>query len=241
MSGSRSRSVRSPAGASVSWPPPAPREAPALCWNSAPDQQWARAGPEQVLEVTKGKAKGKGKQAPRGPGYRTLGLLKMRGDPAFEYFEYGFMSWLYAFLTRSWGIAQSGTDFRAMCCWHDVFMHLELDRKATVDLMLLAQMGIAGRAAANEVLWELLTVWALKPEYLDLSHKCTSLVYHQRSYIERPPSDHRDLGTWTWKRYAVPRNPHFDPRSVPPMPYVHVTGPSGEIIPPPQCFQPFDR
>ena len=238
MSGSRSRSVRSPAGASVSWPPPAPREAPALCWNSAPDQQWARAGPEQVLEVTKGKAKGKGKQAPRGPGYRTLGLLKMRGDPAFEYFEYGFMSWLYAFLTRSWGLAQAGTDFRAMCCWHDVFMHLELDRKATVDLMLLAQMGIAGRAAANEVLWELLTVWALKPEYLDLSHKCTSLVYKHRSYIERPPCDHRDLGTWNWVRHAVPRKPHFDPRAVPPMPYVHVTGPSGEILAPPQCFQP---
>ena len=148
------------------------------------------------------------------------------------------MAWLHGVLTRSWGIVQSGVDYRAMCLWHDIFLHLELDRKACVDLMLLAQMGIAGRAAANEVLWEMLTIWALKPEYLDLSHKCTSLVYKQRSWIERPPFDHRDLGTWKWERYAVPRNPHFDPRAVPPPPYVHVTGPSGEILAPPQCFQP---
>ena len=125
-----------------------------------------------------------------------------------------------------------------MCCWHDIFLHLELDRKACVDLMLLAQMGLAGRSAANEVLWELLTIWALKPEYFDLSHKCTPLVYKHRSWIERPPFDHRDLGNWKWERCAVPRNPHFDPRAVPPMPYVHVTGPSGEILAPPQCFQP---
>ena len=231
--------MRSPGASSTSWPPPAPREAPAIGWQSAPDQQWSRPGPEQVLEVSKGKAKGKGKRDARYlGGYRTLGILKMRNDPHFEFFEYGFMSWLYTILTRSWGIVQSGSDFRAMCCWHDIFLHLELDRKATVDLMLLAQFGIAGRAAANEILWELLTIWALKPDYLDLSHKCTSLVYKHRSYIERPPYDHRDLGTWKWERCAVPRNPHFDPRAVPPMPYVHVTGPSGEILAPPQCFQP---
>ena len=150
------------------------------------------------------------------------------------------MAWLYTVLTRQWGIVQAGSDFRAMCCWHDIFLHLELDRKACVDIMLLAQMGIAGRSAANEVLWELLTIWALKPEYLDLSHKCTSLVYKQRSFIERPPFDHQDLGTSKWSRYAVPHNPHFDPRNVPPAPYRHVTGPQGEVLPPPQCFQPIE-
>ena len=198
MASPRARSSgppRTSGASSVSWPPPAPREAPAISWQASPEQQWSRPGPEQVLEVSKGKAKGKGKQdAPRYLGaYRTIGILKLRNDPHFEFFEYGFMSWLYTVLTRSWGIVQSGSDFRAMCCWHDIFLHLELDRKATVDIMLLAQMGLAGRTAANEILWELLTIWALKPEYLDLSHKCTSLVYKHRSYIERPPCDHRDL------------------------------------------------
>ena len=190
-----------------------------------------------ILEASKGKAKGKGKGPPEGLRYRTLGILKQRNDPFFEYFEYGFMSWLYTVLTRQWGLVQSGFDHRANSVWHDIMLHLELDRKACVDLMLLAQLGIAGRAAANEVLWEMLTMWALTPEYLDLSHKVTPLVYRHRSWIERPPFDHRDLGTWKWERCAVPRNPHFDPRAVPPPPYVHVTGPSGEILAPPQCFE----
>ena len=42
--------------------------------------------------------------------------------------------------------------------------HLELDRKAQADLLLLAHPGLAGCCEANEILWELLTMWALKPD-----------------------------------------------------------------------------
>ena len=209
-----------------------------MAWQSNLEQQRAPAGQELALEWGKGKAKGKGKYIFEAPRYRTLGILKLRNDPYFEFFEFGFMQWLYTVLTRQWGRVQGGSDYRAMCVWHDIMMHLELDRKATVDIMLLAQLGVAGRAAANEVLWELLTVWALNPEYLDLSHKCTSLVYLQRKTIDRPPGHHRDLGNWRWDRYIVPRNPHFDPRAVPPAPYSMITGSNGEILPPPQCFKP---
>ena len=47
---------------------------------------------------------------------------------------------------------------------------LELDKKARVDLFLLAQSGLVGRTIASYILWNLCSYWALDPTYEDLSH-----------------------------------------------------------------------
>ena len=76
-----------------------------------------------------------------------------------------YLKFIHESLTEDWGIIQGGTDNEALDKWLTIFSTIELDRKVQVDLMLLAQAGLAGRAEANEIMWDILSVWALKPEY----------------------------------------------------------------------------
>ena len=146
-----------------------------------------------------------------------------------------FLTWVYEILTKHWGLVQGGSDMRALSKWAEIFMTLELDRKAQADLMLLAHHGPAGRCEANEVLWELLSVWALKPEYEDLSHKLTNLVFWARKALDRPPAYHEDRGKWRWQRYWEPRHPQWAPRAVP-RSYVVLKGRGGIPSAPPDCW-----
>ena len=175
---------------------------------------------------------------PRDMNYRSLGLLRLYADPeVFRYFEYRFLEWVYGMLTECWGLVQGGTSQSAMLLWTDIFMTLELDERACQDLMLLAHLGEAGRAEANEILWQILTVTALKAEYKDISHKVTSMVGRARRNLDRPPRCHRDRGQWNWRNYWEPRNPRFSPRAVPQY-YTVLTGDGGKPLPPPDCFGP---
>ena len=153
----------------------------------------------------------------RGPPkvYRTLGRLKVASVEGFLYFEHKFLCWVHEVLTYHWDTVQGGTDIHATRLWHEIFMTLELDRKAQGDLMLLAHEGLVGRSEANEILWELLSVWALRPEYEDLSHKVTNMVYIARRNLDRPPKEHEDRGRWRWQKYYVPRHPQWGPTAVP--------------------------
>ena len=154
----------------------------------APGMDWWAQGAED--------SRGTPGPPPRAPGvrqqgppkvYRTLGRLRSSNLQGFLYFEHKFLIWVHEILTRHWGTVQGGTSERALHLWQEIFMTLELDRKAQGDLMLLAHEGLVGRSEANEILWELLSVWALKPEYEDLSHKVTNMVYIARKNLDRPP------------------------------------------------------
>ena len=78
-----------------------------------------------------------------------------------------------------------------------MFMHLELDRKAQGDLMLLAHLGLAGRASANQILGELVSYWSRIPACQDLSHKATPLVWKARKHLNCPPAWHHDRSWWS--------------------------------------------
>ena len=119
-----------------------------------------------------------------------------------------------------------------MALWQDIFMGLELDEKACQDIMLLAHLGEAGRSEANEILWDLLSDWALKPEYLDLSHQATHLVNQSRRLLDRPPKTHKDRGLWHWRHYWVPRHADWSPIAAPPA-YTLKMGEGGEPLRPP--------
>ena len=118
-------------------------------------------------------------------------------DPYFRYFEHQYLMWTYQTLTRNWAIIQGDMGRPGMSPWKDIFESLELVRKAQMDLLLLAHMGIVGRTASNKILWGVVSLWALFPEYEDLSHKVSTLVNQSRKHIERPPAKHRDRGTWS--------------------------------------------
>ena len=167
--------------------------------------------------------------------FTTLGFLKKVNHPCAEFYEHWHLKFIYKCLTDDWGLIQGGSDPRARTKWQEVMQHLELDRKAMVDLFLLAHSGEAGRAEANEILWSLLSIWALKPEYEDLSHKTSSLVKRARRFIDRPPRTHDDRLSWCWKKTWEPRHPEFMPSAVP-RDYSVVKGPGGVPLAPPQCW-----
>ena len=211
------------------WPPRAPSQ---QWWHEAPPGQ---EGPRYGLQ-----RRGQGPQDPQPPamgGYRLLGHLKLRNDPHFFFFEHKFLLWVHEKLTLDWKTIQCGCDGRAKALWIEIFQHLELDEKAIRDLMLLAHMGIAGRAEANEILWSLLSDWAIKREYMDLSHKTTGLVGWARKAIERPPVTHRDRASWKWERYWEPRHPRFSPLNGPHGNFQVVFGIGGIPLEPPRCWR----
>ena len=132
----------------------------------------------------------------------SLGLLKYMQVPGWEWIEWKFLQTIHWILTARWYIIQGGMDDYALEEWMALMNLLELDRRARMDLFLLAQSGYFGRALANKTLWEILTGPAIDPPYWDMSHRVTQLVRIARRKFERPPRDHPDLKWWDWSCYG---------------------------------------
>ena len=79
-------------------------------------------------------------------------MLQASNHPDFLYYEYKFLKWVQKTLTADWATVQGGFDGRAKVMWIEILRTLELDKKAQVELFLLAQQGHAGRAEANGIL-----------------------------------------------------------------------------------------
>ena len=166
-------------------------------------------------------------------GYTVLGVLKLTGHRNFEYYEWRFLKWAHQTLTQDWHLVQGGSGGRSRYKWLEIMQTLELDRKAQVDLFLLAHQGPAGRSEANEILWDMLPNMALTPEYKDLSSKTSAMVGTARRYLDMPPWRHGDRPYWTWSNYWVPHNKAFDPARVPRGNFTVATRPGGRPISPP--------
>ena len=82
--------------------------------------------------------------------------------------EHWYLKYLRKTLTTDWALTSGGVSDEALQRWLDLCMVLELDRKAKLDLMLLAQSGSVGRTCANQILWDLCSKWALCRTYEDL-------------------------------------------------------------------------
>ena len=82
----------------------------------------------------------------------TLGRLKAANDPQFLYWEWVRLKSLKDFLTNKLHILLGRRDHHASHQWLCVMDLVDLDRRARVDLMLLAQAGLPGRTEANKIL-----------------------------------------------------------------------------------------
>ena len=123
----------------------------------------------------------------------TLGWLKYMEAPAWRHFEHQYLRFPRNSLTKDWQTIQGGVGSETLQKWMNMCRVLELDRKAKVDLFLLAQSGLVGRTLANNLLWNLCSYWALDPTYEDLSHKVSNEVGRLQQYFDRPPAHHHDL------------------------------------------------
>ncbi len=139
-------------------------------------------------------------------------------------------------LTERWGIIQGGWLPEAEALWAECLELLELDADAIQDLMLLVAQGVAGRAEANEILWDLMTRLGIEG-LRDLSPKASNMVTLARRNIDAPPPNHPDMEDWTWRKAWFPRNPAFAPTSVPRDRRSH-GDPQGRPLRPPACWVP---
>ena len=200
-------------------PPEAPAQAPARTPPKAPAQgQWWNHRNRRL---------------------HSIGVLKRTQDPHFEFFEWHYKQTLHRLLVWDWKLLQSGYDDRACRKWVQCMKVLELDRKATRDMFLLAISGIKGRALANKLLFELLINHATKPEYEDLSNLVSSRVHNARQWIDRPPRTHEDMQWWDWHQHEllVRSDRPWQASQVPAQAQIpNIVGSRGEILEPPQCW-----
>ena len=218
-----------PPGPPAGPPPPLDPRAPSgrQWWASRPDAEPAQA--QQNIWKT---------WQPPKVTLTTLGWLKFLDEPPFEHFEWHYLKFLHQCLTTKWYTIQFGVDDEALKLWYLVFKVLELDQKAQLDLMLLAQSGHIGRGHANKIMWGLMSNWALDDIYEDLSHKVSNAVGCTRRLFDRPPADHRDAEYWSWERYDVPvkNMVPWCPKNTPKGQWDLRRGKDGEPFPPPWCW-----
>ena len=214
--------------------PPPPLDPRAPCgrqwWDARPDAETAQA--QQNKENTGIPWK------PPEKTLTTLGWLKYLDDTSFEHFEWHYLKFLKECLTTKWHTIQFGVGDEALNLWYLIFKVLELDPKAQLDVMLLAQSGHIGRGHANKVMWHLMSIWALDDTYEDLSHKVSNAVGWARREFDRPPAGHKDLEWWSWKAYDEPlkKMVPWCPKNTPKGGWDLKTGPDGEPFPPPWCW-----
>ena len=179
----------------------------------------------------------------------TLGRLKAVQDPKFPYWEWVRLNALKDFLTDKLHILLGRRDHYATHQWLCVMDLVDLDRRARVDLMLLAQAGLPGRTEANKILWSLMAEWAVDPSYRDLSAKVTSACGRARLKFDRPPRNHWDNTWWGWSHYTDGcNNDPYCPKNIPDSvgvpcgpqeawQMVPQLGPHGEPQPPPWAWK----
>ena len=129
--------ARVPPGPPPGPPPPLDPRAPSgrQWWACRPDPE-----PAQAQQNT-----GQPAWQPPEVTLTTLGWLKYLEDASFEHSEWHYLKFLQQCLTKKWYTIQFGVDDEALELWYLVFKVLELDQKAQLDLMLLAQSGHIGR------------------------------------------------------------------------------------------------
>ena len=219
--------------------------APSLSGSLGPLRVSPRAPRRSALEhmAHTGSASGASREAAPAWGARpyevpltALGVLKRERCPWYPFLEWRQRMDLKHLLTEAWPSLQGGKDRLALEDWKKAVETLELDGEAIQDLFLLIAQGRAGRAEANEILWDLMSHWALVDrDHRDLSRKCSSMVNWARKIIDRPPATHEDRAKWTYRASMYPRNAAFDPFEVPADPRV-LTGRGGVPLRPPACW-----
>ena len=166
----------------------------------------------------------------------SLGMLKKIGHPSYKYLEWKQRSEILVFTTNYWPIVQGSSDEEALEFWKDIGDLLELDKVTWYHLILLVHQGVAGRACANKLIWNLLTQYAIM-SHCDLNKKAMSMIAQLRKLIDRPPAWSPYAKHWTIERALQPLETHedFAAEAVPEDPGIN-TGTSGEPLAPPHCW-----
>ncbi len=177
-----------------------------------------------------------------GPHLRSLGVICELQSEYAEYYELEFLHLMRDYATDLWPSLSGGHDADCLDMTRRLYVALELDEKAIMDLMLLAQSGEVGRAEYNHVMWKLITEVAIEPPYRDLNRKVSQMVLNARTHFDRPPAQEwGERKAWGWASLMKPRFWDWSPCAVP-VEYLNgdkmvLTGSGGMPLEPPWCYE----
>ena len=142
-----------------------------------------------------------------------------RGHPTARYFTWWKAWFLRWCATEALWKVMGGFDPQAADLWLEIMLVVELDRKSAMDLILLAQSGAIGRAAANKIMWLLMTDWALDRDHPNLSKRVTAAVRKARERFDMPKNRAWTIDGVPWSWELLETIPHdlqyWSPLSVP--------------------------
>ena len=182
------------------------------------------------------------RNGPHRPHLRSIGVLIEKEHEFAAYFELEFLHLMKQYATDMWPSVSGGDDQDSLDLTKKLYVALELDEKAIMDLMLLAQSGEVGRAEYNYLVWKLITEIAIEPPYKDLSHKVSQMALIARGHFDRPPAQNWGLrAEWGWSYLMKPRFWDWSPCAVPDE-YLRgdeqvLTGEGGMPFEPPWCYK----
>ena len=171
----------------------------------------------------------------------TLEVIRTQNPAAFETLLARKRALCKKALSHDWYILQGDLTELGSKLWYKVLRMLDLDEFSMRGFFLLLHSGMVGRAAANKLLWDVLSMWALDDPQQDLSHLVTHEVNVARRAFDIPMMGLMESTGWSWDRMRNSDEPReaFRPEVVP------VHGEHWELrmdrgnqvpLPPPACF-----
>ena len=128
---------------------------------------------------------------PEHPGWYAsspLERLKVLGDEQYDALYYQQSMLRHRYRTSAWPRLRDTMDATV---WVKALCDLDIDLQGAQHLFLLAQQGVAGRTAANKLLWEMLAPVALHDKFAP-ERIWQAQIKCARIKIDAPPPNHSD-------------------------------------------------
>ena len=162
--------------------------------------------------LSKGASKGFGKDLPKGKGKEqpeqivwerrmsTLEVIRLKDPAAYETLLARKRALCKKALAVDWYLLQGDLTDEGSVLYYKVLRILDLDEFSMRGFYLLLQSGLVGRAAANKLLWDVLSMWALDDPQEDLSNLVTHEVNVGRRVFDIPIQSLMESSGWSWDR-----------------------------------------
>ena len=154
--------------------------------------------------LSKGASKGFGKDLPKGKGKEqpeqivwekrmsTLEVIRLKDPAAYETLLARKRALCKKALAVDWYLLQGDLTEEGSKLYYKVLRILDLDEFSMRGFFLLLHSGMVGRAAANKLLWDVLSMWALDDPQEDLSNMVTREVNVGRRVFDIPCEEYME-------------------------------------------------
>lgn len=143
------------------------------------------------------------------------------------------------YLTLDWPLLQGGHGEESKQMWMQAMRLCQMEKGLGHDLIHLRNSGLAGRAQANEILWDILYHnMQTSSDRHDTNQKLSKILHATKHLMHIEPI-RPDIHSWIVHFKDQPRNQMFSPLAVPREFVIDVwVSDTGEPLRPPACWSP---